>query len=426
MLTDVFEKFIDTCLKYYGLDPCHDFSAPGLSWDAMLKMTDVKLEKIADIDQYLFIEKGTRGGVSYIAKRYAKANNKYMSDYDSNKQSTFITYLDKNNLYGWAMSEYLPYNEFKWLKNVNELNVMPINKKSDLGYILEVDLKYPDELHELHNDYPLAPVKLTVTNDILSNCCKSIADKYEINVGDVKKLVPNLGNKNKYVVHYKNLQLYLSLGIKLTKIHRALQFKQSNWMKKYIDLNTKKRMCATNDFEKDFFKLMINSVYGKTMENLRKRINVRFVNNKKDFLKYTSRPTYVSHKLFNKHFATIHEIKQVLVLNKPIYVGFTVLDLSKWLMYDFHYNFIKKNFSAELLFTDTDSLTYEIKSENIYKEFCKCKDLFDVSNYLKDSEFYDDTNKKVIGKMKDEYGGATIDQFNGLKSKMYSIKKNKW
>ena len=268
--------------------------------------------------------------------------------------------------------------------------------------------------------------KNLLTNDILSNYCKSIADKYEIKVGDVKKLIPNLGNKTKYVLHYKNLQLYLSLGMKLTKIHRILQFKQSDWMNTYIDFNTKKRMCATNDFEKDLFKLMINSVYGKTMENLRKRINVRFVNNKiilKDLLKYTSRPTYVNHKLFNKSFAAIHEIKPVLILNKPIYVGFTVLDLSKWLMYDFHYNFIKKNFSAKLLFTDTDSLTYGINSEDIYKDFHKWKDLFDFSNYSKDSTFYDDTNKKVIGKMKDEYGGAIIDQFIGLKSKMYSIKK---
>ena len=194
-------------------------------------------------------------------------------------------------------------------------------------------------------------------------------------------------------------------------------------MKKYIDFNTKKRMCATNDFEKDFFKLMMNSVYGKTTENLRKRINVRFVNSKKDFLKYTSKPTYVTHKLFNKSFAAIHEVKPVLILNKPIYVGFTVLDLSKWLMYDFHYNFIKKHFSAKLLFTDTDRLTYEIKSENVYKKFYKWNDLFDFSNYSKDSTFYNHTNKKVIGKMKDEYGGAIIDQFIGLKSKMYSIKK---
>ena len=175
-----------------------------------------------------------------------------MNDYDSNKHSTFITYLDKNNLCGWSMSKYLPYEEFKWLENVDELNIMSINEKSNVGYILEVHLKYPKKLHELHNDYPLAPEILAVTNDILSNYCKSIADKCEIKVGDIKKLIPNLGSKTKYVLHYKNLQLYLSLGIKLTKIHKVLTFKQSDWMKKYIDLNTKKRMCATNDLEKRF------------------------------------------------------------------------------------------------------------------------------------------------------------------------------
>ena len=294
-----------------------------------------------------------------------------MSDYDSNKPSTFITYLDKNNLYDWAMSEYLTYRKFEWLKNVYELDVMSINEKSDVGYILEVDLKYPDKFHELHNDYPLAPEKITVTNDILSNYCKTIADKYDIRVGDIKKLIHNLANKTNYVVHYKNLQLYLSLGMKPTKIYRELQFKQSNWMKKYIDFNTKNECVLLMTLKRTFFKLIINSVYGKTMENLRKRINVRFVNNKKDFLKYTSRPTYVTHKLFNKNFATIHEIKPGLILNKPVYVGFTVLDLSKWLTYDFHYNFIKKNFNGELLLTDTDSLTYKIKSQNFYKEFYK-------------------------------------------------------
>ena len=199
-------------------------------------------------------------------------------------------------------------------------------------------------------------------------CFQNNVKQYDIKVGDVKKLIPSLGNKTKYVLYYRNLQMYLSLGMKLIKIHRVLKFKQSDWMKKYIDFNREKRKNATNYFEKDFFKLMINSVYGKTIENLRKRINVRLVNNAKDFLKYTSRPTYVTHKLFNKDYAAIHEIKPILVLNKPIYAGFTVLDLSKWMMYDFHYNFIEKNLNAELLFTDTDSLVYEIKSENIYEE----------------------------------------------------------
>ena len=339
LLADVFEKFTETCLKFYGLYPCHYFSFPGLSWDAMLKMTGVKLEKISDIGKYLFIEKGLRRGISYIAKRYAKANNKYMNDYDPKKPSKLITYLDMNNLYGWAMSEYLPYGEFKWLKIVDEFDVNSISEKSPIGYFLQVNLEYPDQLHELQNDYPLAPEKFAVSSDALSKYCQEIADKYEIKVGDVKKLIPNLGNKTKYVLHYRNLHLYLSLGMTLTKIHKVLKF---NWMKKYIDFNTEKKKNASNNFEKDFFKLMINFVYGKTIENLRKRINVRLVNNAEDLLKYTSKPTYITHKIFGKNYSAIHETKPVLMLNKPIHAGFSVLDLSKWGMYDYHYNFIKK------------------------------------------------------------------------------------
>ena len=171
-------------------------------------------------------------------------------------------------------------------------------------------------------------------------------------------------------------------------------------MKKYINFNTERRKNAANDFQKDFFKLIINSVYGKTMANLRKRINVRLVTNAEDFLKYTSKPTYITHEIFSKNYAAIHEIKPVLMLNKPIYVGLTVLELSKWLMYDFHYNFIKKNFNAELLFNDTNSLTYQIKSEDVYQEFFKWKDLFEFSKYPKDLKFFNETNKNVIGKTK--------------------------
>ena len=161
--------------------------------------------------------------------------------------------------------------------------------------------------------------------------------------------------------------------MKLTKILRVSKFKQSDWMKNDINFNTEKRMNAANNFEKDFFKLMISSVYGKTMKNLQKGISVRLVNNKKDFLKYTSRPTYITQNIFGKDYAASHEIKPVLILKKPIYIGFTVLDLSKWKMYDFHYSFIKKKFNVELLFTDTESLTYEIKSKNIYEEFLSGK-----------------------------------------------------
>ena len=181
-----------------------------------------------------------RGGISYITKRYAKANNKYMNNYDPKEPSTFISYLDMNNLYGWAISEYLPCEWFKWLKNVHEFDLMSISETSPTGYFLGVDLEYPDELHELHSDYRLAPKKLVVSSDILSNYCKNIADKYEIKVGDVKKLIINLGNKTNYVVHYRNLQPYLSLGMKLIKPHRVLKFKQSDWMKNRSILTLKK------------------------------------------------------------------------------------------------------------------------------------------------------------------------------------------
>ena len=187
LLVDVFEKFIDMCLKYYGLDPCHYFSSPGLSWDAMLKMTDIELEKISDIDKHLFIEKGLRGGISCISKRHAKANNKYMNDYEPKRESTFITYLDMNNLYRWTMSEYLPYGGFKWLANINNCDIISISDKSPIGYILEADLEYSDELHELHNDFPLVPKKFAVFNDMLSNYCKITADQYDLKASDVKK-----------------------------------------------------------------------------------------------------------------------------------------------------------------------------------------------------------------------------------------------
>ena len=183
--------------KLFGLDPCHCFSAPGLGWDAMLKMTGIELEFIDDIDMYLFIEKGMRGGISYIAKRYSKANNKYVKNYDGGKETIYNMYFDANNLYGWAMTRYLPYGGFKWMieEEINNFDLNSIGKNSLNGYILEVDLEYPNELHDLHNDYPLAPEKLKVNSGMLLKYCSDIANKYGIKVDEVNKLIPNLGNK---------------------------------------------------------------------------------------------------------------------------------------------------------------------------------------------------------------------------------------
>ena len=428
LLADVFENFRKTCLQYYKLDPCHYFTSPGLSWDAMLKMTDIKLELMTDIDMFLFIERGMRGGVSYIANRYGKANNKYMKEYDEMAPSKYIMYLDANNLYGWAMSQHLPTGGFKWLteKQINKIDLTQYNEASEKGLILEVDLEYPKELHDLHNDYPLVPEKVKVTDSMLSGYCKKIQNKFKISTGLVHKLIPTLCDKQKYVLHYRNLQLYLDLGLKLKKVHRILEFDQSPWLKLYIDFNTQKRTQAKNAFEKDFFKLMNNSVFGKTMENIRKRVDVRLITDVQKLKKMASRPTYVSCKIFNENLVAIHKIKQTLTLNRPAYVGMCILDLSKTLMYDFHYNYIKEKYGdkARLLFTDTDSLTYEIEAEDVYRDFWNDKDRFDNSDYPENCQYFDKTNKKVIGKFKDEAAGVPITEFVGLRSKMYSYIKD--
>ena len=422
LLANVFENFRKTCIQYYKLDPCHYFTSPGLSWDAMLKMTDIKLELITDIDMFQLIEKGMRGGISYIANRYGKANNKYMKNYYEKAPSKYIMYLDANNLYGWAMSQALPTSGFQWLslKQIKKINLGKYTENNKKGLILEVDLEYPTELHNLHNDYPLGPEKVKVAKDMLSDYCKKIANKFNISPGLVHKLIPTLCDKEKYILHYRNLQLYLNLGLKLKKIHRVLQFNQSPWLKQYIDFNTQKRTYAKNSFEKDFFKLMNNSVFGKTMENIRKRIDVRLVTSKEKLLQLASKPTYASSKIFNENLVAVHKIKETLTLNRPAYVGMCILDLSKTLMYDFHYNYIKSKYGS----TDTDSLTYEIKTQDVYRDFWDDKDRFDNSDYPENSPYFNKTNKKVIGKFKDEAAGIPIIEFVGLRSKMYSYMKN--
>ena len=242
LLTDVFENFRKTCMQYYKLDPCHYLTSPGLSWDAMLKMTNIKLELMTDIDMFQFIEKGMHGGVSYIANRYGNANNKCMKEYNEKAPSKYIMHLDANNLYGWAMSQYLPTGNFKWMtdKEISKIDLGKYKTDGKNGLIPEVDLEYPQELHDIHNDYPVTPEKVKVSNNMLSAYCKKIAEKYNISIGLVSKLIPTLRDKKEYVLHYRNLQPYLDLGLKIKKVHRVLKFDQSPWLKQYIDFNTEK------------------------------------------------------------------------------------------------------------------------------------------------------------------------------------------
>ena len=230
--------------------------------------------------------------------------------------------------------------------------------------------------------------------------CTDIIQKHGIKVGGVNKLIKNIGNKSKYVVHCRNLHLYLSLRMKLSKVHKVLKFKQSDWLKDTLILIQKKKSAA-NIFEKKSFKMVINSIYGTAIENLRKRINVILVNNGKVYEKHVSKPSFVSHNFFSKYLAATHEVKLVLTLDKPIHVGFSILDSSKLILYDYHWKAIKRKLDAKLLLTDTDSLIYEIKTKDIYEYFYEDKYSHNFSNYPEDSRFYDHSKMNEIGKMKE-------------------------
>ena len=412
LLADVFENFRDLCLKIYGLDPVYYFTAPGLAWDACLKVTGIQLELLSENNMLLLFEEGIRGGISIISNRYGKANNKYLrKGYNKNIPSKYLMYVDADNLYGGAMSEKLPTHGFKWLtggemEKLFNNQVLQVWEKNPC--ILEVDLEYPENLHDLHNDYPFCPEQVECKNR-------------------VKKLIPNLRNKIKYVIHYRNLIQCLNAGMKLTKIYNGIKFVESDWMKPYIELNTNLRAKAKNNFEKDFFKLMNNSVFGKTMENIRNRVVVKLVNTEEKLRKLVSKPNLKSPpKILNENLVSVHMKKTSLTMNKPIYLGMCILELSKIVMYDFHYNYIKPKYGekAKLLFTVTDSFMYEIETEDFYKDISgDVKDRFDTSDYPENhpSGIPTGINKKVLGMMKDEAAGKTIKEFVGLRSKLYSF-----
>ena len=286
---------------------------------SMFEKTGVELELLKDYDMLLMIGEGIRGEICHAVHRYAKANNKYMKNYDKIKESSYIQYLDANKLYGAAMSEKLPINGFKWVNDISGINekfVKSYDKKnSDKGYIFEVDVDYPGKLHKLHSDMPFLPERMKI-------------DK-------TKKLVCNLRDKKKYVVRISILKQALNHGLKLKRGHRVIEFNQEAWSKKYIDMNTELRKKASNDFEKNFFKLMNNAVFGKTMENVRKHRDIKLVKTDHKRNKLVSEPNYLTMKLISENLSIIEMKKVKVKMNKPIYLGLSILEISKIIMYEF-------------------------------------------------------------------------------------------
>ena len=412
-------------MEKHKLDPAHFMTAPSVSWSASLKLTKVKLELMTDPDMSMFIDRSLIGGFSGVTHPYAKANNLECPDYDPKLPLSWILVMDANNLYGFAMRQYLPTGGFKWVPVEERENwaefILQQQDEQEEGYFLEVDLDYPEELHNLHDNYPCAPEKMKIEERYLSDHQKQLGKKCGANY-KIEKLCLTLNSKKKYILHYRNLKQYLSLGLKLSKVHRVLKFKQSSWLKKYIDMNTQFRQEANNKFEVSLYKLMNNSFFGKTCEDVRKYRNVKIVIDEKQIDKLSKKENFGRWHIYDENLASVLMEKTSVKLNKPRYIGSAILALSKTVMYDFHYSYMMKKFpDCKLLFTDTDSFCYKIPDvEDVYATI-KDSDWFDFSNFPKDHPNYKENNKMIPGKFKDECPNNTILEFVGLRSKMYSI-----
>ena len=397
LLTDVFEHFRDLCLEYYGLDPAHYFTLPNFAWHAMLLKTGFEIDPLTDQEMYEMIEKGLRGGMCQVSHKEAKTNNKYMGeDYDTERPSNYINYLDANNLYGLAMSMKLPIGKLKWIKKIlTKRMIMDWNENDDNAYILEVDLEYPKEIQDEQADYPLAPENMKVEEKLLSKHQRELHRHYyngkEARDEKQPKLILNQMDKTNYVVHIKALQFYLQKGMKIKQVHRGVKFKQRCWLKPWIDFNTEKRKVAKSDFEKDMFKLMNNAVYGKMMENVRNHIDFELVSTQERIQKCINNPNYKGCHIINEELAGVEKTKTVLKLNKPIYLGMSILDLSKVHMYSFYYDVLNVRYKDDvrLIYTDTDSYVIQTFTEDIYEDWQGINDYMDFSGYDKKHPNYD-------------------------------------
>ena len=365
------------------MDPAHFYTAPGLAWKACLKKTRIRLELLLDPNMLLMFERGIKGGITQPINRWTKANNPYMgSEFDPDEKTNYLQYLDANNLYGWAMSQPLPTRGFRWV-DIKPDKISKLAKCKSKGYLLEVDVPYPKELHDSHNDLPFM--------------CETMK------INGVEKLIPNLYDKKRYVIHIRVLEQALKHGLVLEHIHKAIEFKQSAWMKEYIDFNTKLRTEATNDFEKDFYKLIFS--FQKTMENIRKHRNIKSVTNREAYLKLVMKPNFKSGVRFGENLMGCEMRKIKVVMNKPVYIGQAILDLSKIVMYEFHYDYMATKYGKKLDFCymDTDSLIYNIEAEDFYKDIAEdVPARFDTSGYNPNQPLPVGLNKKVIGLMKDK------------------------
>ena len=326
----------------------------------------------------------------------------------------------------WSMSQPLPVGGFKFLSkgDIKKIDFTRVPDDGEVGYMLEVDLLYPPELHDLHNDLPLAPESMVVQEEMLSPYQLQMKESLGLKSSNrIAKLIPNFYPKHKYVLHYRNLKFYLEQGLILTKIHRVIRFEQKPWIRPYIEFNTRKRQEATSSSGKDFFKFMNNSMFGKTMENLRKQCQIKLASSAKTAHNYVAKPNFQSFHQINEELVAIRMRQVRIKWDKPSFTGACVLDLAKLHLYNFHYNIMKKKYGQNLtlLFTDTDSLCYHIVTKDLYSDMDSFKDRMDTANFPRDHPCYSLRNDRRIGYFKDECAAVQPMEFVGLRAKMYSL-----
>ena len=415
LLACVFEKFIKVSVNEFGINPLYCVSLPGYTWQCGLKYTGINLQTLQDKHMILLLENNIRGGISSImGDRYIKS--------DKNKK---ILYIDADNLYGHSMSQYLPYDEIKFDNNIELEDILNTPDDSDIGYFIEVDLTYPNNIKEKTKNFPFAPMNKKINPDNFNDYMKEIKPDTYI---QSSKLICDWSDKKNYLIHYRMLKFYIRYGMIIDKVHNTISFKQSKWLEKYISFNTQKRNKAKNDFEKDFYKLLNNAFYGKTMENVRNRLKIKFIkkDDQRELIKQQSKLTFNGiHISYNNCVSYTFKQNEVL-LDKPIYLGFSVLELSKLLMYETYYDKLQPYFGQEIIqlhYMDCDSFVLSIETENIINDLKNLEDLFDFSGLDKNHELFSNKNKKVVGKFKIETPeNIWIDDFVALRSKCYAFK----
>lgn len=421
LLADVFSEFRQLVMREDSLDPVWFVSLPGLSWSSSLKYIRKEIVLLHDEEIYEFFEKSIRGGITFINSHYEKRD-------DNNE----LMYIDANNLYGFALSQKLPVCDFQWMFGSDALLAFN-NLDNEHGMFLEVDLSTPEWLQDLTDDFPFAVQQQCPKSDWLTPYMKDEWQKLNPNkmFRSTEKLLLTHFPKEKYIIHDELLSFFLSKGMVLEKVHKAVHFKKDYIFRDYIEYNSKRRSECKDEMGKSYYKLKNNALYGKSVENLRKRKDVRLVNNRDKLLTYTSKPTFESINVFGEDLAAILLMKETVVLDRPSYIGAAVLEISKLHMYQLRYEKLQAYMDEfpgskiSVVAMDTDSFFLKLNNLSIERQLWPAMirdELLDTSNFIDEHPLKSNKRKAKLGCVKDEGCGKTFDEWIFLRPKCYSLK----